>query len=55
MPFCSEKVQLLLPAVSIFGGEFGVEMLHAGEFCARRLDGCALRLCVTEVRLVRAL
>ena len=50
MTFCSETVQLLLP-----GGEFGVEMLCAGEFCARRRDGYALLLCVREVRLARAL
>ena len=48
-------MQLLLPAVSVFGGEFSVEMLRAGEFFARRRDDCALRLCVTDVRLARAL
>ena len=51
MPLCSEKVQLLLPAVSTFG----VETLRACEFCARRRDGCALPLCVTEVTLARGL
>jgi hypothetical protein len=29
--------------MSIFGEEFGVEMLRAGDFRARRRDGCVLR------------
>jgi hypothetical protein len=49
--FCSETVQLLLAAMSTLG----VQMLRAGEFCAGRRDGCALRLCVREVRLALAL